>query len=199
MPAEQRTYTRPEAVTALREIARALNAAWDLDSTLDLIAQKTTEVMQVDSCSIYLLDPDGESLRLQGSTGLAKRAIGRATLQVGEGMTGYAVQKNKPIFAADAQHDPHFKWVEEANEMSFYSLLAVPLTNNSVVIGAMNVQTKESHHFNQEEIEIFIPHWGFSGWRVGQSPIIRPAAPANYRDAGPGRSERSRHLSPLFG
>lgn len=154
MPSKQRTYTRPEAVTALREIARALNAAWDLDSTLDLIAQKTTEVMQVDSCSIYLLDPDGESLRLQGSTGLAKRAVGRITLKVGEGMTGYAVQKNEPVFATDAQHDPHFKWVEEANETPFYSLLAVPLASDSVVIGAMNVQTKRSHQFNQEEVEI---------------------------------------------
>jgi signal transduction protein with GAF and PtsI domain len=60
---------RPQAVIALREIARALSAAWDLDGTLDLIARKTTEVMQVDSCTIYLLDPDGRSLRLQASTG----------------------------------------------------------------------------------------------------------------------------------
>ncbi|MCZ7669302.1 MAG: hypothetical protein M5U34_20060 [Chloroflexi bacterium] len=49
--------TRPQAVSALREIARAINAAWDLDTTLDLIARKTTEVMHVDSCTIYLLDP----------------------------------------------------------------------------------------------------------------------------------------------
>ena len=60
----------------LREIARAIAAASDLNTTLDLIAHKTTEVMGVDSCTIYLLDPDRETLRLRASTGLAKRAVG---------------------------------------------------------------------------------------------------------------------------
>lgn len=145
-------------------MARALSTAWDLDTTLDLIAGKTTEVMHVDSCSIYLLDPAsdgpigngpmGKTLRLQGSTGLAKRAVGRATLNVGEGMTGYAVQMNQPVYAQDAQHDPHFKWVDEAEETPFSSLLAVPLTIETAVIGAMNVQTVRPYTFTPDDIEI---------------------------------------------
>lgn len=146
--------TRPQAITALREMARSLSTAWDLDTNLDLIARKTTEVMHVDSCSIYLLDPDGASLRLRASTGLAKRAVGRATLKVGEGMTGFAVQMNQPVHAQDAQHDPHFKWVDEAEETRFNSLLAVPLTIEAKVIGAMNVQTRQPHSFSTAEIDI---------------------------------------------
>ncbi|MCP5097115.1 MAG: GAF domain-containing protein [Chloroflexi bacterium] len=147
--------SQPETLPALREIARALSAAWDLDSTLDLIARKTTEVMYVDSCTIYLLDSDGQTLRLRASTGLAKRAWGRTTLQVGEGMTGYAAQRKKPIHAENAQDDPHFKWVVEAEEKAFQSLLAVPLIIESQPdsIGAMNVQTKQLHQFSESEIE----------------------------------------------
>jgi len=150
------TSTRPQAVTALREIARALSAAWDLDTTLDLIARKTTEVMHVDSCTIYLLDPDGETLRLRASTGLARRALGRATLKVGEGMTGYAAQRNQPVYAADAQHDPHFKQVDEAEEMAFRSLLAIPLVieSQSQPIGALNVQTVRPHEYRPEEVAV---------------------------------------------
>ncbi|MDX1616375.1 MAG: GAF domain-containing protein [Candidatus Promineifilaceae bacterium] len=139
-------------LAALREIARSLSTAWDLDTTLDLIARKTTEVMDVDSCTIYLLDPDGQTLRLRATTGLAQRALGRATLQVGEGMTGYAVQRNEPVYASDAQHDPHFKWVDEAEETAFRSLLAVPLALESRPIGALNVQTRQAHRYSQEEI-----------------------------------------------
>lgn len=146
--------TRPQALTALREIARALGATWDLDSTLDLIARKTTEVMHVDSCTIYLLDPDGQALRLRASTGLAKRALGRATLQVGEGMTGYAVQGNRPVYALAAQDDPHFKRIDEAEESAFQSLLAIPLLLEAAPIGAMNVQTLVPHAFTADEIEI---------------------------------------------
>ncbi len=139
---------------ALREIARSLSAAWDLDTTLDLIARKTTEVMGVNSCTIYLLDGDNETLRLRATTGLARQALGRATLQVGEGMTGYAVAQNRPVHAADAQNDPHFKWVADTEEVRFRSLLAAPLVLDERPIGALNVQTAAPRHFTAEEIEM---------------------------------------------
>ena len=55
MTTQAPSSTRPQAVSALREIARTISAAWDLDTTLDLIARKTTEVMHVDSCTIIFL------------------------------------------------------------------------------------------------------------------------------------------------
>ncbi len=145
---------RAHPFAALREIARSLSAAWDLDTTLDLIARKTTELMQVDSCTIYLLDADNRTLRLRASTGLARQALGRATLQIGEGMTGYAVTENRPIHAADAQHDPHFKWVDDTEEVRFRSLLAMPLVLEERPIGALNVQTTNPRHYDPEEIDL---------------------------------------------
>jgi two-component system, sensor histidine kinase PdtaS len=150
----KKNRARPRSFRALREIARSLSAAWDLDTTLDLIARKTTEVMQADSCSIYLLDPNDITLRLRATTGLARRALGRATLLVGEGMTGHAVAENRPVYAADAQQDPNFKWVEDTGEIRFRSLLAVPLVLDDRPIGALNVQTIEEKAFTAEEIEI---------------------------------------------
>ena len=94
------TSTQDAAVTALREIAQALSTAWDLDTTLDLIVRKTTEVMAVDSSTLYLLDPAGETLILRATTGLAKRALGRASLKVGQGMIGYAAEINQPAVNA---------------------------------------------------------------------------------------------------
>lgn len=145
--------TGPRALAALRQIARALSTAWDLDSTLDLIARKTTEVMQVDSCSIYLLDPDGQTLRLRATTGLAQQMLGLATLKVGEGMTGHAVARNRPVYASDAQHNPHFKYVQGTSEGAFHSLLAVPLLIEETPIGALNVQTIEAHDYTEREVE----------------------------------------------
>lgn len=144
---------RPRALAALREIARALSTAWDLDTTLDLIARKTTEVMRVDSCSIYLLDPDGVTLRLRATTGLAQQMLGLATLKVGEGMTGHAVALNRPVHASDAQHNPHFKYVQGTSERAFNSLLAVPLLIENHTIGALNVQTIAHHTYMEREVE----------------------------------------------
>ena len=141
-------------VASLREIARALSAAWEVDATLDLIARKTTQVMGVDSCSIYLLEPGGTTLWLRASTGLAPEALGRTSLEMGEGLTGWAAQKGLPVAERDARADPRFKFLPQTRELNFRSLLAVPLTNRGRVIGAMNVQTREHRTFTADEIEL---------------------------------------------
>ena len=141
-------------VADLREIAQALSAAWDVDTTLDLIARKTAQVMRVDSCSIYLLDPSGDTLRLRASTGLAHQALGRAALKLGEGLTGWAAQNGQPVAAQDAQADPRFKLLPQTHESDLHSLLAVPLINRGRVIGAFNVQTRLPTEFTPMQIEL---------------------------------------------
>src|SRR5438270_10092691 len=144
----------PASVVAdLREIAQALSAAWDVDTTLDLIARKTAQVMRVDSCSIYLLDPSGDTLWLRASTGLAHQSLGRAALRLGEGLTGWAAQNGRPAVARDAQADPRFKLLPQTHESGLHSLLAVPLINRGRVIGAFNVQTRQRTEFTQMQIE----------------------------------------------
>jgi len=151
---ERRLQQKTAQLAALREIGRAINAAWDLQATLELITRKTAEVMGMDSCSIYLLDQEGEYLILEATTGLAPEAVGRARLRLGEGLTGWAAQKGEPVGVADAARDPRFKYLPETQEAVFQSLLAVPLVNQGRVIGAMNVQTRAYHEFGAEEVEL---------------------------------------------
>ncbi len=141
-------------VASLREIAQSLSAAWDVDTTLDLIARKTTQVMHVDSCSIYLLDAGAETLWLRASTGLSQQALGRTALKMGEGLTGWAAQQGQPVAVRDAQVDPRFKYLPQTREHNFRSLLAVPLVNRERVIGALNVQTREFRAFTPDEVEL---------------------------------------------
>ncbi|HEY5119767.1 MAG TPA: GAF domain-containing protein [Anaerolineales bacterium] len=147
---------RSSIVVSLREIAQALSAAWDLDTTLDLIARRTNHVMRTDSCSIYMLEPDGEILRLRASTRLARESLGRASLRMGEGLTGWAAREGKPVAQREAKLDPRFKLLPETNEEGLKSLLAVPLTNRGRVIGAMNVQTSEFRDFSPDEEELLM-------------------------------------------
>jgi len=140
-------------LSALREITRAISAAWSLDQILTLITRKTAKAMDVDSCSIYLL-ADDDYLVLKATTGLAADAIGHARLKVGEGLTGHAAKTGKPVSASHASRDPHFKFLPETHESMFQSLLAMPLVSRGNVIGAVNVQTREGREYSPEEIEL---------------------------------------------
>ena len=151
---QQQLAQKTAQLTALREIGRAINAAWELQATLELITRKTAGVMNMDSCSIYLLDEAREYLVLEATTGLASEAIGRAHLRLGEGLTGWAAQTGEPVGVADAARDPRFKHLPETKETIFQSLLAVPLVNQGRVIGAMNVQTQIYHQYGADEVEL---------------------------------------------
>jgi GAF domain-containing protein/anti-sigma regulatory factor (Ser/Thr protein kinase) len=152
--AQDRLERKESEVAALRDISQAISAALDLDTTLQLITRKTAEVMRMDSCSIYLLDPAGEYLILRATTGLAPEAIGRARLRFGEGLTGDAARSGVPVYSSDAASDPRFVYVPGTREYAFRSLLAVPLRVAGKVLGAMNVQTTAIHEYGPDEVEL---------------------------------------------
>lgn len=152
--ADDRLARREAEIKALRDISQAISAALDLDTTLHLITRQTAEVMRMDSCSIYLLDPAGEYLVLRATTGLAPESIGRARLRYGEGMTGAAARQGTAVHSSDAASDPRFVYVPGTREYAFRSLLAVPLRIAGRVLGAMNVQTSAVHEYAPDEIEL---------------------------------------------
>ena len=154
MPIENESIEAIDLIQALRPIAQALSVAADLDDTLLLIAEKTAEVMQADSCTIYLLDPDGETLRLRATTGLNMLSLGRGTLRIGEGMTGYAALQGHPIHSSEAHKNRYFKQVPGTDEQVFQSLLAAPLIIDETSIGAMNVQAVQSHQYKPDEVAL---------------------------------------------
>ncbi len=141
-------------IAALREITRAISAAWSLDQILALITRKVARAMDVDSCSIYLLDETDDYLVLKATTGLAAEAVGHARLKLGEGLTGHAAKSGKPIAVSHASHDPRFKHLPETKEATFQSLLVVPLLTRGKVIGAINVQTREGREYAEDETEL---------------------------------------------
>lgn len=146
---------KPPQLTAVREISRAIAEAWDLPTTLDLITRRATEVMGMDSCSIYLRDLRTDRLVLQATTGLNQEAVGQAWLAMGEGLTGWAAQHREAVAITAAATDPRFKHLPGTGETRFPSLMAMPLISHDRVIGAANVQTVEPRTFTADEVELF--------------------------------------------
>ena len=152
---ERQLQQKIAQLAAVREISRAIAEARDLDSTLDLITRRTTEVMGVQSCSIYLYNRSGDALVLAASTGLRATGIGQVMLPKGAGLTGWAAEHRETVTATHAAADPRFFRVLGSGESKFASLMAMPLLARGTAIGAINVQTAEFHQFSADEIELF--------------------------------------------
>ncbi len=151
---QRRLAQKRGQLSALREISRAINAAWDLDTTLDLITRTTARVMGMDSCSIYLLNAGGTHLILAATTGLDPSAVGKAKLALGEGLTGWAALHGEPVALSEAAEDPRFKYLPGTGETRFHSLAAMPLMSGDHIVGAINIQTRAEHIFTEDETEL---------------------------------------------
>src|ERR1035437_5013478 len=140
----------------LHEFAKLLTTARNWDELMRTIVDRTTDALNVEVCSVYLMDRDAARLRLAATNCLDRDQIGVVTLAVGEGLTGSAAQIGQPIASPDVRVDPRFKWVPGFDQSQFVSMLSVPMPWNDSIIGVINVQAIESRTFSPEEVEFLV-------------------------------------------
>jgi signal transduction histidine kinase len=120
------------------------------------IVDRTTDALNVEVCSVYLMERDGARLRLAATNGLDRDQVGRVTMALGEGLTGRAAQLGQPVASPDVRVDPRFKWVPDFDQSQFTSMLSVPMPWNDTIVGVVNVQAIETRTFTTEEVEFLV-------------------------------------------
>ncbi len=147
------TERKLRELSFLREVAQLASSARDWDEMLRIVIDRTTDAIGVEVSSLYLLDRREGVLRLVATNGLNRRFIGKATLRVGEGITGWVANARVPAAARDVRADPRFKWIPGVDEERFTSMLSVPLLIHDEIVGVVNVQSVQERAFDKEEIE----------------------------------------------
>src|SRR5438034_4334910 len=137
----------------LHEVAQLASSARDWDEMLRIVIDRTTDAMRVEVSSLYLLERREGVLRLVATNGLNRKFIGKATLRVGEGITGWVANARVPAAVRQVRADPRFKWVPGVDEERFTSMLSVPLLIHDEVVGVVNVQSVAERGFDLDEIE----------------------------------------------
>jgi signal transduction histidine kinase len=126
---------------ALREVGLALGTTLDLDQLLELILSKTTEALEADRATLYLLDEANDELVSRIVQGDEVRSI---RLKVGKGIAGHVARTGRSLRIEDAYEDPRFN--QEWDVSSGYrtrSILAAPMKNHlGRIIGVIQVLNK---------------------------------------------------------
>ncbi|WP_243371962.1 phosphoenolpyruvate--protein phosphotransferase [Geotalea sp. SG265] len=136
----------------LEDISGLILHSHDLQETLDNIVNLVSRRVGSDVCSIYLLENDGETLRLKATKGLSRGSVGKITMKTSEGLTGLAVEERGIIATDNAPLHPRYKYFRETREEKFLSFLGVPLFERKTPVGVLVVQTREARVFTPAEI-----------------------------------------------
>lgn len=147
------TTSWPEVVDLLSELI--VFNQYDFNHFLQKFIKIISNIISIDSCLIYFYDKDKKQLILIASKKPHKDQIGKISMEVGEGITGWVAQHKQTVaIEKEAYKDTRFKPFKELPEDKYESFLSVPITNKTGIIGVINLQNRTPATFSDDTIKI---------------------------------------------
>jgi signal transduction protein with GAF and PtsI domain len=140
-------------VDFLHEIGSRMASADPLHEVLAQVVEFAADLVDCDSCFVYVLEND--ELVLRASKNPHEEVVDRLKLRVGQGITGWVAEHREPVAVSrDASKDPRFKFFNELPEDSFEAFLSVPVLSRGRLVGVINLQHSQSHVYSQRQIQL---------------------------------------------
>lgn len=148
---------------AMTDSIRAINAEQDLSKVLAMIARQACELLDLQKCAVYVLDPERGTFCLEGSYGLTPAyvaAANSAPMRLDEGTarsgppTARAALTGLPVFVEDAFVEPGLdRWHPSMNSEGLHGIVAAPLqAADGPPIGTITGYTTTRRRFDVDSI-----------------------------------------------
>lgn len=141
----------PSSLTDLTSLVDTIARTQDPEAMMDTIVGRLSELMQSSVCSLYLCNPQQDTLILAATRGLAPNAVGQVRLSLNEGLVGHIAASLSTLNIADAPADDRFVYIPETHEQSYRSFMGVPLIHLRRLIGVLVVQDQDPGRYSDEE------------------------------------------------
>lgn len=152
---EQALREKTREVDVLHRITESISNTLDLEAVLKHIVDVVVEVTKADACLLYLLSNNRDELILRASKNPHPKLIGRITLGLGEGITGWvARERTRVVIPSNASEDPRFKLFHNLPEDRYQGFVSVPIMVKKEVIGVINVQHKRPRRYREDELAL---------------------------------------------
>jgi phosphotransferase system, enzyme I, PtsP len=140
----------------LRRIVEEVSAAPHRDQALAIIVRRVKEAMEVDACSVYLIDAAGSHFVLMATNGLNPAQVGVFRVGRGEGIVGFVGERQEPVNLAMASDHPRYRFFPDLDEASYCAFLGVPLIHLRRLLGVLVTQRSIEHLFSADEVAFLV-------------------------------------------
>lgn len=152
---ERALREKTREVDVLHRISESISATLDLEVVLRHIVEMVVQVTRADACLLYLLSESREELILRASKNPHPKLIGRITIGLGEGITGWvARERTRVVIPSNANDDPRFKFFHNLPEDRYQAFVSVPILTKKEVVGVINVQHKRPKRYQPDELAL---------------------------------------------
>jgi len=137
----------------LFQVGQIITSEIDYDVLFDVIIKQTNKIMEVERCSIFLLDEKGEMLNAFASAGVGGLAI---QVPKSAGIVGWVFNNREPALVNNVYEDTRFyPEIDKKSELRTNNILCVPLINRKKeCIGALEIVNKKAGEFTNGDQEV---------------------------------------------
>jgi signal transduction histidine kinase len=142
---------------SLIQVSRAINQTLDLESVLQLIMEKSLELLDAEAGSLLLADDDAEALTFEVVLSpVGSKLHGIKVAVSGASIVGTVASKRLPLIVNDAQADP--RWDTSFDETTGFhtrNLICVPMISRNRLVGVIELVNKRAPAgFSEEDTEL---------------------------------------------
>jgi signal transduction histidine kinase len=147
-----------EQLTALSEVSRAVSSTLDVETVLDTIVSRASQLAGAAGCSIYEYDGATEQFELRATHNDDTefvQALRAVSLRKGEGLMGRAAEMREPVQIPDiTQPGAYESSVRETLiRFGYHALLSVPLLREEQIIGSLSFNRKAPGEFSPDVVD----------------------------------------------
>ncbi len=147
---------RNDELALLNQINTALASSLELDEILNKTLALLIAHFKVEAGEIFLLEEDGETLRLVLHRGEAAEAFWtRNRYKIGEGMVGLSAQKKEPVVSNHLEDDERVTR-HAVVEAGFKQIACIPLTAHGEVVGVLTIATRSRRAIPKSELQVLV-------------------------------------------
>ena len=134
-----------------QKVTRLISMVLDHQQVMDTIVQTLPEQLDVDACTIRLMENSTNTFVLGAAHGLSPEYLSRETIDTQETME--MIKSGFPVTKVDLDKDPAYNNREaSARAEGIKSVLTLPILFQDSIIGIMRLLTKSNRIFTSEEI-----------------------------------------------
>ena len=135
----------------LRRIVQEVNSAHCLQEALDIIVQRVKLAMEVDVCSIYLLNKASQNYILMATDGLNPNLLGTLRISFGEGLVSIVAEREEPLNIENAQDHACYQPLPSFQSTKYFAFLGVPIIHHRDVMGVIVTRRTVKHKFSEDD------------------------------------------------
>lgn len=145
-----------QEMQALYQIGQVVNSTLDTKEVLGLIAEHAAKLLDKKACFIRLFDESGTKLYIGGAYGLSQEYLNKGPVEVSKSLIDLEALSGGVVRVLEVAEDPRFQYREEARREGLRSVLCVPVTGKSGVLGVLRVYSAEPHEFSDQEQQLLV-------------------------------------------